>query len=94
MPQISKAKRSKISEQILAHLFTTSPESLFTSIIAREIARDEEFTKSLLIELESHKLVVRVTKGPKGQDYVRWERWRMSQAAFDIYKKHTSQSTS
>ncbi len=91
MPQISKVKRSKISEQILAHLFTNSPESLFTASIAREIARDEEFTKSLLVELEYHKLVVRVTKGPKGQDYQRWERWRMSQAAFEVYKKHTSQ---
>ncbi len=94
MPQISKVKRSKISEQILAHLFTNSPESLFTSTIAQEIARDEEFTKSLLVELESHKLVIRVTKGPQGQDYRRWERWRMSQAAFDIYKKHTLQPSS
>lgn len=92
MPRISKSKRSKISEQILAHLYSFSPESLFTSAIAQEIARDEEFTKSLLTELESHKLVVKVTKGPLGQDYQRWERWRLSNAAFEVYKKHTSVS--
>ncbi len=87
MPPISKKKRSKISEQILSHLYNNSPQALFTSVIANEIIRDEEFTKSLLQELESHKLVVRVTKSPSGQEYQRWERWRLSNAAFDAYKK-------
>ncbi len=88
MPPISKAKRSKISEQILSHLYNNSPEALFTSVIANEIIRDEEFTKSLLQELETHKLVIRVTKSQTGKDYQRWERWRLSNAAFDAYKKH------
>ena len=88
MPQISKKKRSKIAEQILSHLFNISPEAVFTSSIAEEIARDEEFTKSLLQELESNKLIAKITKGPQGQDYRRWERWRLSNAAFDAYKKH------
>jgi hypothetical protein len=90
MPKISKTKRSRISEQILIHLFSTAPESLFTSAIAKEIARDEEFTKLLLEELETHKLVVRIKKGPQGQDYQRWERWRMSQEAFEVYKNINS----
>ncbi len=88
MPQISKKKRSKIAEQILAHLYSISPEAQFTNKIAEEIARDEEFTKSILKELESNKLLVKVIKGPQGQDYQRWERWRLSNAAFDAYKKH------
>ena len=88
MPQISKKKRSKIAEQILAHLYSLSPESQFTNKIAQEIARDEEFTKSLLKELESAKLITKITKGPQGQEYSRWERWRLSNAAFDAYRKH------
>ena len=88
MPPISKAKRSKISEQILSHLYNNSPEALFTSVIANEIIRDEEFTKSLLQELETHKLVIRVKKSQTGKEYLRWERWRLSNAAFDAYKKH------
>ncbi len=52
MPEISKKKRSKIAEQILAHLYQSSPESQFTNKVAQEIARDEEFTKTLLQELE------------------------------------------
>ena len=88
MPRISKKKRSKIAEQILAHLYNMSPEPQFTNKIAEEIARDEEFTKSLLQELDSNKLLVKVTKGPNGQEYQRWERWRLSTAAFDAYKKY------
>jgi hypothetical protein len=92
MPKISKSKRTKISEQIIHHLFSKSPEPLFTSQIAAEIARDEEFTKHLLEELESAKLLIRLTKGANGQDYLRWERWRLSNASFEAYKKHqTSQ---
>ena len=87
MPSISNKKRSKISEQILSYLYSTSPEASFTSRIAEEIIRDEEFTKSLLEELEKNKLVTRVTKGPQGQDYTRWSRWRLSNAAFEAYKK-------
>lgn len=87
MPSISKKKRSKISEQILSYLYSISPEAAFTSKIAEEIVRDEEFTKSLLEELEKSKLLIRISKGPEGQDYQRWSRWRLSNAAFDAYKK-------
>lgn len=87
MPSISKKKKSKISEQILSYLYSISPEAAFTSKIAEEIVRDEEFTKSLLEELEKSKLLIRINKGPEGQDYQRWQRWRLSNAAFDAYKK-------
>jgi predicted transcriptional regulator with HTH domain len=69
MPPISKKKRSKISEHILSYLYEISPNAEFTSKIANNIVRDEEFTKSLLEELEKNRLVTKVTKGSKGQDY-------------------------
>lgn len=87
MPSISNKKRSKISEQILSYLYNISPEAEFTSKIAEEIIRDEEFTKSLLEELEKNRLVIRVNKGPDGQDYTKWQRWRLSNVAFEAYKK-------
>ena len=86
MPSISKKKRNRISEQILSYLYEISPDSHHTSKIADIIVRDEEFTKSLLEELEKSKLVTKVTKGPQGQDYSRWQRWRMANAAFEAYK--------
>ena len=69
MPPISQEKKDKISEQILAHLFTISPEAHFTSQIARELARDEEFTKVLLHDLSKKSLVLRLNKNPAGKEY-------------------------
>jgi len=89
MPQISKQKRDKISEQILHYLFSISPQSIFTSKIANEvIIRDEEFTKSLLQELEKNKLIVKITKSPEGIEYARRERWRISDKAYEVLKRY------
>jgi len=87
MPRISKQKRDRISEQILHHLFTVSPEAKFTSQISEEIARDEEFVKVLLSELKLKSLVLEVNKNPKGEDYTKRQRWRISPGAHEVYKK-------
>lgn len=90
--RISQEKRDKISEQILAFLFSVSPRPVFTSHIAQEIVRDEEFVKSLLIELKKKKLVSEIKKNPDGIDYSRRSRWRLSDKAYEVYKKaHKSQ---
>lgn len=86
--KISQEKREKISEQILAILFEKNPEPLFTSHIAREIARDEEFVKKLLLEMKKNKLVLEIKKNPKGINYKKRSRWRITQKVYNIYKKH------
>lgn len=91
MPPLSKAKQEKISEQILHLLFTLSPEAKFTSDIAKEIARDEEFIKRLLLDLEKKRLVFQVRKNALGIDYKRRQRWRLSTEAYNIYKRHQMQ---
>lgn len=88
MPCISEKKKQKISEQILHHLFTVSPQALFTSKIAEEIARDEEFTKNLLQELNKKSLIAKIDKNSFGEIYSRRQRWRLSDAAFKAYAKH------
>ena len=88
MPQISQQKKDKISEQILHYLFTISPTAVFTNSIGIETARDEEFVKQLLLELEKKQLVVQVNKNAKGIDYTRRQRWRLSNQAYEAYKKH------
>jgi len=84
--QISKEKREKISEQILAILYSSSPKPIFTSYIARELARDEEFIKKLLLELKKKGLVVEIKKNPKGIEYVRRSRWKLSDVVYQAYK--------
>ncbi|MFZ5955100.1 MAG: hypothetical protein ACOYT4_01640 [Nanoarchaeota archaeon] len=87
MPKISKQKKDKILEQILFYLYNVFPKQPFTSDIAREMARDEEFIKVLLFDLLEKELVIKVVKNSKGIDYSRRLRWRISNKAYDIYKK-------
>lgn len=86
--RISDEKKEKIYEQILALLYSVSPKPLFTLNIAREIARDEEFIKSLLLELKKKELILEIKKNPKGVSYLKRSRWKLSDSAYEIYKKH------
>jgi len=86
--KISKGKKEKISEQILSLLFQESPKFLFTSQIAGEIARDEEFVKKLLLDLKKKNLVVEINKSPKGIAYSRRIRWSLTDKVYEAYKSH------
>lgn len=86
--KISKAKQDKISEQILALLFTSNLKPLFTSQISHEIARDEEFVKKILFNLKKKGLVNEVTKNPKGIPYLKRSRWQLSDLTYNAYKQH------
>jgi len=85
--KISDKKKEKISEQILAFLFSINPKAVFTLHIAQEIARDEEFVKRILLKLKEKKLVVEIKKNPKGILYKRRSRWKLSDFAYKTYKE-------
>ncbi|PJE81387.1 hypothetical protein COU58_02810 [Candidatus Pacearchaeota archaeon CG10_big_fil_rev_8_21_14_0_10_32_42] len=84
--KISEGKKNKISEQILSTLFYENPKSLFTSQIAKEIVRDEEFTKSLLKGLKSKDLLSEIKKNKEGVPYLKRSRWKLSEKAYSLYK--------
>ena len=86
MPKISNVKEEKIKENILAYLFQNAPKALFTYHVAQELARDEEFIKRLLLELEAKEIVMGVRKSPSGEDYSRRIRWRLSDKTYEAYK--------
>ena len=85
--KISKEKREKISEQILGYLYSINPKPIFTSYIAREMARDEEFIKKILLDLKKKKLLIEIKKNPQGIDYVRRSRWKLSDSVYSVYKQ-------
>ncbi len=85
--KLSNQKRDKIKEQILSVLFHIYPKTLFTSNIAEEVIRDEEFIKDLMFELKNKNLVAAIRKNPKGKYYSRRIRWRLSRKAYQAYKK-------
>lgn len=87
MPQISTKKEEKIKETIISILFQCSPKPLFTAHIAQEIARDEEYTKKLLDNLESKNIVIPVKRNQEGIDYKKRIRWTLSETAYNTYKK-------
>ncbi len=87
MPIISEEKKEKISEQIIYYLYTIFPKQVFTAEVAKEIARDEEFTKKILINMGKRGLVIRVDKNPKGVKYELRLRWRISNKAHAAYKE-------
>ncbi len=88
MPIISDQKKEKISEQILSYLYSIFPKQIFISEIAKELARDEEFIKYLLKDLEKKGLVIKIDKNSQGIKYSLRLRWRISNKAYEIYKKH------
>jgi predicted transcriptional regulator with HTH domain len=88
MPPISKEKQNKIKEQILYYLYSQFPKQPFTSDIARELARDEEFIKRILLEINKDLLIVKIEKNSKGIRYLQRIRWRISNKAYKIYSNN------
>jgi hypothetical protein len=84
--KISQEKKDKIFEQILALLFNSSPKMIFTSHIAKELARDEEFTKKLLQELKKKNLVLEIKKNSNGKEYLKRSRWKLSENVYNLYR--------
>ncbi len=83
--KLSQEKQKKISEQVLATLFLNAPRSLFTSELAKETARDEDFMRKLLDDLTEKKVVEKITKNPQGIPYTRRIRWKLSDEAYLQY---------
>lgn len=90
--KLSEKRKEKISEQILAFLYSVNPKAMFTSHIAEEIVRDDEIVKSLLLNLKKKGLVNEIKKSPKGKTYSKRARWTLSEEAYKIYKDKQQQS--
>ena len=72
---------------IIAVLYNDSPKALFTADISKTMARDEEFIKRLLLDLQSKELVIAVRKNPKGKPYSARTKWRISAKIYETYRK-------
>ena len=83
--RLSQQKKDKIIEQILHYLFQIFPKYPFTAEISREIARDEEFIKKLLLELKEKNLVLVIRKGKNGEVFSRRMKWKLTNNVYNIY---------
>ncbi len=89
--KLSKSKKDRIAEQILAFLYQSFPNQPFTAEIAREIARDEEFVKRILFELKEKGLVVSIRKNSKGLVFTRRSKWTLNKKVYDVYSEKAKQ---
>lgn len=83
--RLSKEKKERISEQILAYLYQSFPNARFTAEISKDIARDEEFIKNLLFDLKDKNLVLAIKKNETGKDFIRRIRWQLTSPAYQAY---------
>lgn len=83
--RISNEKKDRIIEQILHYLYQKFPYNPFTSEIAKEIARDEEYIKRICFELKDKALIIPIRKNNKGEDFTRRIRWRLSNKVYEVY---------
>jgi len=90
--RISQTKKDKITEQILSFLYHSFPNQPFTAEIAREIARDEEFIKTMLFELKEKGLVNSIRRNSKGETFSRRIKWRLSNKVYDVYSEKSKQT--
>lgn len=83
--KISEEKIKKISEQIIFYLFNKNPQPIYTAHIAKEIARDEEFVKKILLDLKKNNLVKEIKTNKEGVDYIRRSRWKLTNKVYEFY---------
>lgn len=88
--QLSKEKRDKIAEQILSQLYQSFPKQLFTTQIAKELARDEEFIKKLLFDLKEKGLIKDIKKNKQGIVFTKRIKWQLSTKAYEAYHQKAS----
>ena len=87
MPIISDKNKQKIKEQILLVLYENNLRPLFTSSIASELERDEEFILYLLNDLNSGGFVKKITKNSDGKIYLARKRWLLHPKVYKEYNR-------
>ena len=86
MSKISDNKIKKLKEHILSILYDNHYSPLFTSKIAEELIRDEEFTLYLLKELKKEGFVKEINKNTKGKKYISRKKWILKSKIYEQYK--------
>lgn len=87
MPIISEKKVQRIKEDILSLLYENPAKPLFTSQIAEEMIRDEEFTLRLLNELNSKGFIDKIQTNSDGKTFLARKKWTLKPKVYSQYKQ-------
>ena len=75
MSKISFNTINLLKDDIISILYENNLKPLLTIEIAKELRRDKEFTKKLLLELKEKGILNEIKKNNKGKEYIKRRRW-------------------
>ncbi len=87
MPRISDKKIERIKEGILSYLYDNPAKPIFTSQIAEEMIRDEEFILRLLKELHASKLIKKISTNSRGKQFLSRRKWTLRPEVYTKYSE-------
>jgi len=87
MSKLGEKKIQKLKEQILSILYHNNFNPPFTSQIAEEVVRDEEFILKLLLILKKEGLIREINKNNDGKTYLARKKWILKNKVYEQYKK-------
>ncbi len=87
MPKISDKKVQRIKEEVLLLLYNNPAKPLFTSQIADEMIRDEEFILRLLKELNKEGFIDEIKRNSNGKNFLSRRKWTLKSNVYSQYKR-------
>lgn len=94
MVKISEKNIKLLQDDILSILYDQPLRPMFTNEIAKELRRDNEFTKKILLDLKEKGVVEVVKKSSKGYDYITHMKWRITPKFLNIFDERNQDKLS
>ena len=87
MSKISFNTINLLKDDIISILYENNLKPLLTIEIAKELRRDKEFTKKLLLELKEKGILNEIKKNNKGKDYIKRSKWLIKPDIINTYNE-------
>jgi len=87
MSKISFNTINLLKDDIISILYENNLKPIFTIEIAKELRRDKEFTKKLLLELKQKGILNEIKKNNKGKDYIKRSKWLIKPNIINKYNE-------
>ena len=87
MPKISDKKVQRIKEEIISLLYDHPAKPLYTSHIAEEMIRDEEFILRLLKELKKEGFLDEISTNSNGKKFLSRRKWTLKSKVYSQYRQ-------
>jgi len=87
MSKISLNTINLLKDDIISILYENQLKPLLTIEVAKELRRDKEFTKKLLLELKQKGILNEIKKNNKGKEYLKRSKWLIKPSIINKYNE-------